>query len=41
LAYPTNETVFDLTAAPRSLAILGGNAIGCELAQAIHDSASR
>lgn len=30
----TNETVFDLTAAPPSLAVLGGGAIGCELAQA-------
>lgn len=31
----TNETVFDLTAAPESLAILGAGAIGCELAQAL------
>ncbi len=30
----TNETVFDLTEPPRSIAILGGGAIGCELAQA-------
>jgi pyruvate/2-oxoglutarate dehydrogenase complex dihydrolipoamide dehydrogenase (E3) component len=28
----TNETVFDLTTAPESLAILGAGAIGCELA---------
>ncbi len=28
----TNETVFDLTEAPTSLAILGAGAIGCELA---------
>jgi len=28
----TNETVFDLSAAPASLAILGAGAIGCELA---------
>ncbi len=30
----TNETLFDLTQAPRSLAILGAGAVGCELAQA-------
>lgn len=30
----TNESVFDLDAAPPSLAVLGGGAIGCELAQA-------
>ena len=30
----TNETVFDLTEAPESLAIIGGGATGCELAQA-------
>ena len=30
----TNETVFDLTEAPRSLGIVGGGATGCELAQA-------
>lgn len=34
VAYLTNETVFDLTALPRSLAVIGGGAIGCELAQA-------
>jgi pyruvate/2-oxoglutarate dehydrogenase complex dihydrolipoamide dehydrogenase (E3) component len=32
--YLTNETVFELTALPRSLAVLGGGPIGCELAQA-------
>jgi pyruvate/2-oxoglutarate dehydrogenase complex dihydrolipoamide dehydrogenase (E3) component len=30
----TNETVFDLDDLPGSLAVLGGGAIGCELAQA-------
>ena len=30
----TNETVFDLTEAPKSLGIVGGGATGCELAQA-------
>lgn len=34
LDFLTNETVFDLEAAPGSVAILGGGAIGCELAQA-------
>ena len=29
----TNENVFDLTTQPESIAILGGGAIGCELAQ--------
>lgn len=32
--YLTNETVFDLDELPGSLAVLGGGAIGCELAQA-------
>jgi pyruvate/2-oxoglutarate dehydrogenase complex dihydrolipoamide dehydrogenase (E3) component len=32
--YLTNENVFDLTEAPPSLAVLGGGAVGCELAQA-------
>lgn len=30
----TTDTVFDLTDAPESLAVLGGGAVGCELAQA-------
>ena len=30
----TNETVFDLIEAPKSLGIIGGGATGCELAQA-------
>jgi pyruvate/2-oxoglutarate dehydrogenase complex dihydrolipoamide dehydrogenase (E3) component len=30
----TNETVFDLGVLPRHLAIVGGGAVGCELAQA-------
>lgn len=30
----TNETVFDLTALPRRLLIVGGGPLGCELAQA-------
>jgi len=30
----TNETVFDLPEAPKSIGILGGGPIGCELAQA-------
>ena len=32
--YLTNETVFDLTEQPARLAVLGGGAVGCELAQA-------
>lgn len=31
--YLTNETVFSLTDRPRRLAVIGGGAIGCELAQ--------
>ena len=34
LAPLTNESVFDLKTRPKSLAILGGGPIGCELAQA-------
>jgi len=30
----TNESVFDLTAQPRSLLVIGGGPLGCELAQA-------
>jgi pyruvate/2-oxoglutarate dehydrogenase complex dihydrolipoamide dehydrogenase (E3) component len=33
VAVLTNETIFDLTGQPRRLGILGGGAIGCELAQ--------
>jgi pyruvate/2-oxoglutarate dehydrogenase complex dihydrolipoamide dehydrogenase (E3) component len=32
--YLTNETVFDLTALPPSLLVIGGGPVGCELAQA-------
>ena len=32
--YLTNETVFDLESVPESLLIIGGGAIGCEMAQA-------
>ena len=32
--YLTNETVFDLTALPKSLLVIGGGPLGCELAQA-------
>ncbi len=32
--YLTNETVFSLTEQPKRLAVIGGGAIGCELAQA-------
>ncbi len=34
LGYLTNETVFELTELPRTLIVLGGGPIGCELAQA-------
>lgn len=34
LPYLTNETVFDLTALPGRLLVMGGGPIGCELAQA-------
>ena len=34
--YLTNETVFSLTDRPKRLAVIGGGAIGCELAQAFH-----
>src|SRR5207248_10685405 len=32
-AYLTNETIFDLTALPKHLIVIGGGPIGCELAQ--------
>ena len=32
--YLTNETVFSLTQLPKSLAVIGGGPIGCEMAQA-------
>ncbi|HTL88722.1 MAG TPA: FAD-dependent oxidoreductase, partial [Leptolyngbya sp.] len=32
----TNETVFSLTERPEQLAVIGGGAIGCEMAQAFH-----
>ncbi len=32
--YLTNETVFSLTQQPRRMAVIGGGAIGCEMAQA-------
>jgi mercury(II) reductase len=32
--YLTNETVFDLTVRPKSLVVIGGGPLGCELAQA-------
>src|SRR5271155_3561478 len=34
VAYRTNETLFDLTSLPKSLAVLGGGPIGVEMAQA-------
>ncbi len=39
--YLTNENVFDLASPPASLAILGGGAIGCELAQAFAQFGSK
>ena len=39
--YLTNETVFDLTALPASLLVIGGGPIGCELAQAFSRFGSR
>ena len=37
----TNETVFDLTALPPSLLIIGGGPLGCELAQAFRRLGAR
>jgi len=39
--YRTNETVFNLTALPPRLAVVGGGPIGCELAQAFARFGSR
>jgi len=39
--YLTNETIFELDAIPESLLIVGGGAIGCELAQAFQRLGSR
>ncbi|WP_336924153.1 dihydrolipoyl dehydrogenase family protein [Aquipuribacter sp. SD81] len=39
--YLTNETVFDLPAAPGSVLVLGGGAIGCELATVLARCGSR
>lgn len=34
--YLTSDTIWDLRTAPASLVVLGGGAIGCEIAQAMH-----
>ncbi len=39
--YLTNETVFDLTALPASLLVIGGGPVGCEVAQAFRRFGSR
>ena len=39
--YLTNETMFDLESIPESLLIIGGGAIGCEMAQAFSRLGSR
>jgi pyruvate/2-oxoglutarate dehydrogenase complex dihydrolipoamide dehydrogenase (E3) component len=39
--YLTNENVFDLTELPRSLLVIGGGPLGCELAQAFGRFGSR
>ncbi|HCT76644.1 MAG TPA: hypothetical protein DGT23_08660 [Micromonosporaceae bacterium] len=41
VSYLTNESVFDQPELPESLAVLGGGAIGCELAQAFARLGSR
>jgi len=41
VAYLTNETLFGLDAVPESLVILGGGAVGCEMAQAFRRLGSR
>ncbi|MEO6775905.1 MAG: mercuric reductase [Kofleriaceae bacterium] len=37
----TNETVFELTALPERLLVIGGGPLGCELAQAFHRLGAR
>jgi pyruvate/2-oxoglutarate dehydrogenase complex dihydrolipoamide dehydrogenase (E3) component len=39
--YLTNETLFELTALPEHLVVLGGGAIGCEMAQAFRRLGAR
>lgn len=39
--YLTNETIFDLKEIPKSLCVIGGGPIGCELAQAFHRLGSK
>ncbi len=41
VSYLTNETIFSLDEIPESLLILGGGAIGCEMAQAFRRLGSR
>ena len=41
VAYLTNETVFELTACPEHLVIIGGGPIGCELGQAFRRLGAR
>ena len=41
IGFRTGETIFDLTALPRRLAVIGGGAQGCELAQAFAALGSR
>ncbi|MBT8141504.1 MAG: FAD-dependent oxidoreductase [Gammaproteobacteria bacterium] len=40
VAVHTNENIFDLQTAPKSIGILGGGPIGCEMAQAFADLGS-
>ena len=39
--YLTNETVFNLTERPARLLVIGGGALGCEIAQAFHRLGSK
>jgi len=41
VGFLTNETVFNLTEAPKRLAVIGGGPIGCELAQAFQNLGSQ